>query len=41
MVHGFDSISITDSRFDLLSFSRGLPKSCCSLDLDLSSFDFE
>ena len=35
---GFDSVSIV---FELLSLSRRLPKSCCSLDLDVSLFDFE
>ena len=37
-VHGFDSISIT--QFPAM-IRRRLPKSCCSLNLDLSCFDFE
>ena len=40
MVHGFDSISITQ-LYDLLSFSRKFPSLCCSPNLDLSSFDFD
>ena len=44
---GFDSVSIlfnifwTFSGYGLLNFSRGLSKSCCSLDLDVPSLDFE
>ena len=37
-VHGFDSISIT--QFPAM-IRRRLRKSCCSLNLDLSCFDFE
>ena len=40
MVHRFDSISITQfPAMICLVFSRRLPKSCYSLNLDLSPFD--
>ena len=35
------SLDWTVSGYDLLDFSRRLSKPCCSLDLDVSSFDFE